>query len=378
MPALSPEQLSALIAAIYDRAIDPGNWPETLSTIRLALGAENAALSLIDLRQNAFVLNYLDNVPDTWTRQIGRWGSEIISAWGGAETFKSMSLDEPFIWSRAMPSAPHGKNNFVDEVTSAGFADSIALVLARDKTVVGACGFGRMRKAGTFRDDELALARLLLPHLQRSISFSRLLEMATLRATAFEAALDAVAVPTMLVNERSELVHANIAAQAELERGELLRVRDGRVAAADVRAHDKLKRALETARDRPDAAPADLDVQLGSGSTRLNLLPLPRDSVRGSLAPSATAAIVLAGNSRRPARSDDEVSERLIARHGLTRAEASVAIEIARGDGRSAAADRLGIRENTVRTHLSAIFPKLGINRQAQLARLVEDIAGEA
>ena len=62
---------------------------------------------------------------------------------------------------------------------------------------------------------------------------------------------------------------------------------------------------------------------------------------------------------------------RLVEAHGLTPAEAAVAVEIAKGDGRAAAAARLQIRETTVRSHLSAIFEKLGIHRQAQLTRLV-------
>ena len=61
----------------------------------------------------------------------------------------------------------------------------------------------------------------------------------------------------------------------------------------------------------------------------------------------------------------------LALKYGLTRAEAAVALEIAVGDGRAAAAARLGIRESTVRTHLSAIFDKMGIRRQAELVRLV-------
>jgi DNA-binding CsgD family transcriptional regulator len=62
---------------------------------------------------------------------------------------------------------------------------------------------------------------------------------------------------------------------------------------------------------------------------------------------------------------------RLVSAHGLTPAEAAVAIEIAKGDGRAAAAARLGLRDSTVRTHLMAIFDKLAVHRQAELARLV-------
>jgi DNA-binding CsgD family transcriptional regulator len=56
---------------------------------------------------------------------------------------------------------------------------------------------------------------------------------------------------------------------------------------------------------------------------------------------------------------------------GLTAAEADVALEITKGDGRDATAARLGIGVATVRTHLVRIFEKTGVGRQAELVRLV-------
>lgn len=61
----------------------------------------------------------------------------------------------------------------------------------------------------------------------------------------------------------------------------------------------------------------------------------------------------------------------LRARYGLTRTETAVALQIAEGHGRSAAAVTLGISLATVRTHLSHIFEKTGVRRQAELVRLV-------
>ncbi|HLW26409.1 MAG TPA: helix-turn-helix transcriptional regulator, partial [Kiloniellales bacterium] len=60
---------------------------------------------------------------------------------------------------------------------------------------------------------------------------------------------------------------------------------------------------------------------------------------------------------------------------GLTAAEAELALEIMRGDGREAAAARLGITVATVRTHLLHIFEKTGVHRQAELVRLLLDRA---
>ena len=372
----TPAQLSELIGSIYDRAIDPAAWHETLARMRIALGAGNAALNLIDLRTGTFLLTFLDNMPDHWLAKFDHWGDETIKLWGGADFVMSHPLEEPVILSRANPSVREGANSYRDEFASAGFVDAMSLGLARDDHVVGTCVFGRTRSAGRFGEEELSLARLLAPHAQRAIAFSRMFELATMRANAFEAALEAAAVPTLLVSDRSELIHANSLGHAELEHGNSLRLDGNRIRTARLAHQVELSQAIETARARPDAHPRQLNVPLDSGGHQLKLLPLPRGSVRGTLAPAATAAIILTGSQHTKVRDEAAITERLIAHHGLTKSEAAVALEIAKGDGRAAAADRLGIRDTTVRTHLSSIFLKLNINRQAQLVRLIEEQAG--
>jgi hypothetical protein len=51
--------------------------------------------------------------------------------------------------------------------------------------------------------------------------------------------------------------------------------------------------------------------------------------------------------------------------------EAAFALEIIKGDGRQATADRLGITVGTARSHLSRIFDKTGVRHQAELVRLL-------
>lgn len=374
MIELKPDQLSELIGSIYDRAIEPGAWGETLGRMRTALGAEIGGLSLVDLRSRKFLLSFNDNIPQEWMDRLARNAGEVIDLWGGMEFFISHPIDEPVLLRQVNPAAADGKNSYRDEARAKGFTDAMSFMVARDDHVVGSCLFGRVRGTGKFREEEIALARLLAPHAQRAIAFSRMFELANLRADAFEAALEAAAVPTILVTDQSELIHANSAGHAALDQGDALRLDGNRIRVADLAHQVGLSRALETARDRPNADPRQLNVSLGSGASQLKLLPLPRDSARGTLAPSATAAIVLTGPKYSGIHDDATVAERLVTRHGLTRSEAGVALQIAKGDGRAAASARLGIRENTVRTHLSAIFHKLGINRQAQLVRLIDDV----
>jgi len=56
---------------------------------------------------------------------------------------------------------------------------------------------------------------------------------------------------------------------------------------------------------------------------------------------------------------------------GLSRAQASFAVEFANGHSLRTCAERLGISLTTAKTHLQQIFAKTGASRQAELMRLI-------
>ena len=64
-------------------------------------------------------------------------------------------------------------------------------------------------------------------------------------------------------------------------------------------------------------------------------------------------------------------------RFGLTAAEARLATEVLKGDGRAAAARRRGISLDTANYQLARIFEKTGTHRQTELIRLLLDAANE-
>ena len=89
--------------------------------------------------------------------------------------------------------------------------------------------------------------------------------------------------------------------------------------------------------------------------------------------PHQPVAMLFVRSSLRPSLPQPED---LRARYGLTHAEAAFAVEICAGDGLQAAADRRGVSLATARTHLSRVFQKTGVGRQAELVRLIMQ-AGE-
>jgi len=86
--------------------------------------------------------------------------------------------------------------------------------------------------------------------------------------------------------------------------------------------------------------------------------------------PAAFVTADAPGADRRRQQSD------LCQRYGFTIAEAALAAEILKGDGRAAAARRCRVSDATAKTYLANIFEKTGTHRQAELVRfLLEDAA---
>lgn len=76
-----------------------------------------------------------------------------------------------------------------------------------------------------------------------------------------------------------------------------------------------------------------------------------------------------------PGESFNDESLGWLRSRGLTETESNVAIRIGAGLSPQEVATELGSSINTVRTHVRAIFDKLGVNRQAELIKAVSDLA---
>jgi DNA-binding CsgD family transcriptional regulator len=116
-----------------------------------------------------------------------------------------------------------------------------------------------------------------------------------------------------------------------------------------------------------------IDVARGIGGARLRMLVAPFRARRSRLdvpwlgLPQPAAVVVVSDPERELQLRKDQLTRQF----GLTPAEAAFALEIAKGDGREAAARRLGIAVGTARVHLSRVFDKTGVRRQTELVRLI-------
>lgn len=367
--------LSDVIGSIYDCTLDPSRWERTLAEITQAISAESAILSLNDLRHDRLLIDKnmgwgrfgieerQKHIPEIHAR-LNEWFS------------KAPSLDEPFVASRQLTadylkSAPYVQHC----LKPLGIVDVMHLFLMYTPLHFSELVVGRHERHGLITDREIEIGIFLLPHLRRAVTISNVLDARTIERARMAEALDALHCGVVLTNGEGIILHANSSAEHMLQNGGAVRGKGGILSAKAPAAAQELRKAIRlAARDEVKLGKTGLAIRLSGPETPLfaHVLPMNGSELRTRLQPEAVAAVFI-GASMTAAfgLTSAERKEYLRHRFGLTKAEADVALEILKGDGREAAAARLGISMTTVRTHLTHIFEKTGVRRQAELIRLL-------
>jgi len=213
----------------------------------------------------------------------------------------------------------------------------------------------------------------LAQHLVRAVALQRRLYHLTFTGEGVLAGIDDLHQGFFLVDAQARPVFVNRVGRALLDARDGLRLRAGALSALNADDERNLLALIASCHDgTPSRIGGKTTLWRESGRPPLDVLVTPvRQETAMAVMPwmmARPAAIVLVSDPETEIRSRIEA---LRERFGLTPAEAAFALEIVKGDGRKATADRLGITVGTARSHLSRIFDKTGVTRQAELVRLL-------
>jgi DNA-binding CsgD family transcriptional regulator len=359
MPRISEAGILSIIDGIYSAAADFALWPEALVSLADLLGAEDAALGTIGpggitwLQAPRTDPAYLRTYADYHDQDLV-W-HRIVARGVGAAVTDAMVIDQADLRSNAYHqewSLPQGYR------TKLG-----GLVLEEDgwRTAMVLPG------SHAYTPEQTRLYKLLSRHLRRAVQINIHVAGNNAGGEVSTRLLDRMITGAMLIDGNCRLVFANKPAEALFGRGGGLELAGGRLRATG----DQETAALEALigqcvrRGLGDAG-GELVLRT-DGWQRRKLLVIPLRQAAPVLAPGLPVAILFEAVDH----SEEATLARLRLRYGLTRAEAAFAAEIAKGDGKRAAAERRGISYSTARTHLSHIFDKTGVNRQGELVRLI-------
>jgi DNA-binding CsgD family transcriptional regulator len=368
------QQLSVLVAAIYDTALIQSAWSEILAKVSGFIGGSSATF-------------YSQNASSRQAAQYVQWGSDPHYERLFFEKYYKLNplapatsfVDAGIVFSQSdlIPYEEFEKTRFYKEwVAPQGFVDVIGANL--EKSATSAAMFAIRRNATHGRVDAECRRKLelVVPHLRRAVLIGNVINNHKMTAAALNDTFMALADAVFLVDPRARIVFTNAAADGLLRDGKIVRGLRANLAAVDAKANRLLQEAIASSGDHgTDVVAKGVAVSVFSpGMERwlAHVLPLTASTRdEASIPDAATAAVFI----RRASVETPTALETVAKLYKLTAMEVRVLQAVVEIGGAPVTADALGISETTVKTHLRNLFQKTDCRRQADLVKLVAGAA---
>ena len=372
-------ELIALIDCVYAAVLDGDLWPVVLAKLAEATGMMQSIIATMDQHTNSFdsisrrTIAELDACyKNYWAFHNPLWTKTSAMPAGEVYSFDTLMAPQDFAktpifnewWKPAdYGLAMLGVNLLVEDQVSS----MICVINARGHDAPTA--------------EQRRIFELAVHHIMRAVRLHRQLwTLDHMHGTSPER-LEGLGQGTILVDAEAKVLFMNTAARAVLEAGDGLVLKGGCLVTTD--GIDALQRLIAAC--GPAAWPlqgplgGELEVRRVSQRAALELVVTPLRFKNPStgipwLGLRVPVAIVTMAD---PEINRRKLAQELYKRFGLTAAEAGLAAEIVKGDGREAAARRRGISVATARAQLSSIFEKTGTHRQAELVHLLLELTSE-
>ncbi|MCW5982202.1 MAG: helix-turn-helix transcriptional regulator [Bryobacteraceae bacterium] len=357
--------LSRLIGLIYAAGEDPRRWPEFLESFADRIGGRQTNLLLCDVREPASSLLASVRADPVTNREFHRdWAGErnpyLTCGHPGMRTSGSVVISEQLIADERKRRTP-----FYNEFERRHDIEAlVGLNIVVRPPVMFSITTHFSRRDGERRGEQIELCRLLMPHLQRSVSLHRLLGDARGRAQAIERALESVNIGVAFVDERGRLLHANGEAERIVRARDAIILRFNRLRGATPDAEDRLRNAIVKA-CRGVGEIVAVERAGGAGYYQVTACPVNPEGPAGRFRAAAVLLIRDTAKLAAPAGGD---LRRLF---GLTAAESKVARALLDDSTIAAIAGEFQLSENTIRTHVKNIYSKTGVSKRSALVRLL-------
>ncbi len=368
---ISPEEVLALVELIYEAVSQEDRWGAFLRAASDAFGGGATSITLQHPGSDVDPVVATDS-PDT------AGVSEYAEYFYSVDPFREQTL--------LLPEGQVGFGNLLvppgDLERSEIFNDwcrphgldtgSMAGMIARHAGVPSVLSVYRRRGGRQLGDADMALSRVLLPHLKRALQLQIRLGESARSAESLLAAMDRLAFGVVLVNAELRALAMNREASRLVEERDGLQLHRGALRGARSRVtrrlHQLVGQAVDPGTDRVPGAGGALLVERAPPRRPLELLVAPLGvPALGRVLGSRVAAVFVTDPDTLPQAS----ALVLVERYGLTASEAEVTSRVSQGMRVDAVATELGISVNTVRARLQEAFAKTGTHRQAELVQLL-------
>jgi DNA-binding CsgD family transcriptional regulator len=364
--------LESLIQGIYKATVNGAEWITFLASFASALDSNYPSLYLADISGRAGSIEVSLGMDDKQRRAYRDYyvhrnvwiqGARPLLRPGSVRSSDQVCSRQEFLRSEW----------YADFCRPLGWTRGIGATILQDGTMTANIGAFSGSSRREYFEEDFALVRALMPHLQLGLRIHRELAESHSRGQALEAVLHGLSIPAFLVAQDGTVLFMNAAAE------QLVRTSDGLVVmAGQLRALlpddtaslcTVIAAAAQTSACQGRKSGGSLHISRPYGRRPLEVIvsPLPPRQDSWLLRQPAVTAIFVTDPPGMVVPEDSE----LIGRHGLTASETRVAVAISRGLAGKQVCRELDISYNTLKTHLKHIYAKTQTKHQSDLVRLL-------
>jgi DNA-binding CsgD family transcriptional regulator len=363
------KQLPALIGEIYDAVIDPAQRNDVLDKIAgFAGGHSGGLLSKHFLSKSEVLYCYVGADPNSL--QVYSESYPKLDPTADSPSFR---VEQVVSATDLVPYEEFRRGRFYREwARPHGWVDVASAVIEKSAISCTFLSVVRHEANGLVDDEMRRRMALLIPHVRRALLIGQTIHRKQTEAVCFSDVLDGLSSGMILVDANGRIVHTNNAGNAILDAADFLRAVCGRLVASDLAINAALREILVAA-NVGDAALGVKGIALPltahDGERYVaHVLPLTSGARRAAgLAYNAVAALFIRKAALEPFSPPEVIGEM----YKLTPTELRVLLAIVDIGGVPEVAAALGVAVTTVKTHLSRLFEKTGVARQADLVKLV-------
>lgn len=243
---------------------------------------------------------------------------------------------------------------------------------ASDDTSLISLRLSRSESQGPFGEDEHALINLLLPHFKQTGLLAQQMWQLRTESQVYANAMPKRSLGMITLDRNGQILQSNSTGMDMLRLGDGLQECDNRISINCPKLNHTfnhtLKLTLASLHSNEQTLSNALAVPRDSGKADYQVLikPLPLEA-EGEQDFKPYLVVLI-----KDPEQDIEISIRsLMNLYQLTVSEATVAILMAGGRTTDEVAKELNVKRNTIRTHLRAMFMKMGVRQQSKMVSLV-------
>ena len=364
--------LESLIQGIYKATLHGAGWVSFLASFASALDSSHPTLFLADTSHREGSIEVFLGLDATQLRAYREYyvhrnlwiqGAKPLLRPGSIRSSDQVCSRQEFLRSEW----------YADFCKPLGWRRGIgATILQEGTTTVNIGTFSGVGRP-EYAEEDFALLRELMPHLQRGLKMQQQLAASRAHGQALEAVLHGLSTPALLVAQDGTVLFMNAAAERLIRTSDGLIVTAGQLKALlpDDRASlcARIAGAAETSAGQARKSGGDLRISRPYGRGTLDVLVSPLASREDDWLVRKPAVAAVFVTDRYGVVASEDLA--LARQHGLTTTEAKVALTIARGLPGKQVCRELHISYNTLKTHLRHIYAKTGVKRQSDLVRLL-------